>query len=97
MWALWMASSLLEGGVNGLDIGGGVEAEGDAALIRDDEDAEAGAIEPSDGIGDAGEYFQLDGRGDVAAFGQLAIDDAVAVEEDGAEMTEAMAAAGTQL
>lgn len=43
-----------EAGVDFMDVGGGVETEGYAALIRDYDDAKAGAIELCDSFGDAG-------------------------------------------
>jgi len=63
----------LEGGVDGLYAGGRIEAEGDATLVGDDDDAKAGAVEAGDGLVDAGEGEELARRGDIAAFGQLLV------------------------
>ena len=71
--------------VDFVDGRGGVEAEGYAALVGDDEDTQAGLIEPRDGLGDAGEQFEVLPVGDVLALGHLAVENAVAVEKDGAE------------
>jgi hypothetical protein len=68
--------------VDFVDILGGVKAEGDAALVGDDENAQAGPIEPRNGLGDAGKQFEVLPVGDVLAFGHLAVEDAVAVEKD---------------
>ena len=53
------AESALEGGVDRLDIGGGVEAKRDAALVGDHDDAQAGVIEAGNGFGDAGEDVKV--------------------------------------
>jgi hypothetical protein len=76
------AEMLLQGGVEGIDIGGGVAAEGDAALVADHDDAAAGTVESGDGGVDAGEDMEFFPAGDVVAFGRLAVDDAVAIEKD---------------
>jgi hypothetical protein len=52
---------VLEGGVNIEHVGGGVETERDAALVRDDEYAHASAVELCDGFGDAGQRMELCG------------------------------------
>jgi hypothetical protein len=62
----------------------GVEAEGDAALVGDDQHAESGLIETGDCFCYAGQQFEMAPVGDVLAFGHLLIDDAVAIEKDGA-------------
>lgn len=76
---------LLEIGVDGVDIGEGVEAAGDAALVGDDQDEEAGAVEAGDGFCNAGQGMEFGGSADVGALGHLFVEDSVAVEEDGAE------------
>ena len=76
---------LLQVGVDCSYRSGGVFAEGDAALVGDDEDAEAGAVEAGDGVGDAGEQGESIPTGDVFALGELAVDDSVTVEEYGLE------------
>src|ERR1700727_2734457 len=68
-----------------LDICSGVEAEGYAALVGDDEDTQASLIESRDGLGHAGKQFEVMPTGDVLAFGHLAVEDAVAVEKDSAQ------------
>ncbi len=80
------AEGLLEGGVDGVNIGGCVEAERDAALVGDHDDTQSCLIEAGDGLGDAGENVE-GGRGrDIVAFGHLLVQDTVAVEEDGGEV-----------
>jgi hypothetical protein len=74
---------LPELGVDGFDIGCGVEAEGDSALVGHDKDAQADLIKPGDGLGNAGEQVEVLPAGDILAFRHFAVDDAVAVEEDG--------------
>ena len=76
---------LLEGGVDGVDVGEGVEAAGDAALVGDDQDEQTGAVEAGDGFSDAGEGMEFGGSADVAALGHLLVEYSVAVKEDGAE------------
>jgi len=75
----------LQLGMDRVHISSGVEAEGDAALVGDDEDAQAGLVEPRDGLGDAGEQIEMLPAGDVLALGHFAVEDAIAVEEDGAD------------
>ena len=65
--------------VDGADGGCVVEAEGDAALVGDDDDAEAGLVEAGDGLGNAGEQVEVRPGGDVAPFRQLLVEDSVAV------------------
>jgi hypothetical protein len=77
---------LLERGVKGIDIAGGVVAEGDAALVADHDGEESGAVEGSNGGGSAREPMEVFQAADVMAFGRLAVEDAVAVDEDAAEM-----------
>ena len=72
----------------------GVESQRDAALVGDDDDAQARAVEASDGLRDAGQRLKLAPGGDVAAFRHLAIEDAVAVQEDGAQGAEWKAVCG---
>ena len=62
------AQSLLEGGMDGLDIGGCVETESDAALVGEDDDAQAGPIEAGDCIRDAGEDVKVGPRRDIAGL-----------------------------
>lgn len=78
----------LQCGVDIAHVFGGIEAEGDAALVGDDDDAQARAVEASDGLRDAGQWLKLAPGGNVAAFRHLAIEDAVAVQEDGAQGRE---------
>ncbi len=72
--------------MDGFDVGGCVEAEGDAALVGEDDYAQAGLIETGDGLGDAGEDLEAGPRGDVLAFRHFPVEDSVAVEEDGGEV-----------
>ncbi len=76
---------LLERSVNVEDICGGVKAECDSALIRDDDDAQARAIEFRDRVRHAGQSLEFTDGSNEAAFGHLAIENAVAVEEDGVQ------------
>jgi len=78
----------LEGGVNLAHVAGGVEAEGDASLVGDDDDAQTRAVEASDGLRYAGQWLKLAPGSNVAAFRQLAVEDSVAVQEDGAQGSE---------
>ncbi len=79
------AEVLLEGCVDVEHVRRGVEAECDSALIGDDDDAESGAIELRDRVRHAGQRLEFAGGSDVTAFGHLAIEDAIAVEEDGVQ------------
>lgn len=67
---------------DGLNVCDGVEAEGDAALIGDDDDAEAGAVELCDCLGHAGEQMEFIPRSHVLSFGKLFVEDSVTIEED---------------
>lgn len=78
----------LEMGVDIADSGRGVFAEGDASLIGDDDNAEAGGFEAGDCREDAGEELETIEGGAVLAFGQLAVDDAVTVEKDSAQLRQ---------
>lgn len=59
-----------------------IQAQGDAALIGNDDDFHARLVQAGDGGSDAREQNELVGRGNVAAFRHLTIDDPVAIEED---------------
>ncbi len=83
---------VLEYGVDVEDICRGVEVERDAALVGDDEDAHASAIQLRDGLMNAGQRLELVGRSDEAAFGHLLVDHAVAIEEDGVQSALRIAA-----
>jgi hypothetical protein len=72
-------------GVDGVNVRRGIEAEGDAALIRNNEDAKASLIELGDCVGHAGQEFKVVPVGDVLAFWHFAVDDSVAVEKHGAQ------------
>ena len=74
-----------EVGVDLVDGGEGVFAESYAALVGDDEDAEAGCVEAGDGLGDAGQEGEEVEGGDVFALREFAVDDSVTIKEDGAE------------
>ena len=65
----------LQCGVDLAHVVGGVEAEGDTALVGDDDDAQARAVEASDGLGYTGQWLKFAVGGNVAAFRQLAIED----------------------
>ena len=70
--------------MNELDILRGIEAQRDAALIGHHQDAYSRAIEARDRLTHAGQKFKILPPGDVLAFRPLTVDDAVAVEEGGA-------------
>jgi len=74
-----------EVGVEAADGGEGVFAQGDAALVGDDQHAEPSEVEAGDGLGNAGQEGEAVEAGDIFALGELAIDDSVAVEKYGAE------------
>ena len=75
------AEMLLQSGVESSHVRSGVVAECDTALVADDDDPSAGTIEPA--IADSAPGRNLNrSSGDVLAFGGLAIDDTVAIEED---------------
>ncbi len=76
---------LLQFGVDRQDILLGINAESDAALVGDHDDAEPVAVEQGDSFDGAGQELELVPAGDVLAFGHLAVDHAVTVEEDGVD------------
>ena len=63
----------LELGVNMLNVSDRVEAQSDAALVGDDEDAQAGSIEACDGFRNAGEHFKMLPAGNVLPFRHFAV------------------------
>ena len=63
---------------------GGV-AERDAALVGDDDDSQAGLIELDDGLGNSGKRLEAGPGRDVTAFGELAVEDSVTIDEYGAQ------------
>lgn len=69
-------------GLDGVILGFGKEAAGNAALVGDDEEAEAGGFEFSKGLGDTGIEFDLGG---IAAIVDVFHEGAVAIEEDGGD------------
>ena len=78
----------LEAGVEGVNIGCGVMPERDAALVGDDDDEGSGAVESGNcGFG-AGQDVEVAPASNVGALGRFAVDDAVAVEEDTADVGE---------
>lgn len=81
---------LLELSVKRFDVGRCVVAEGNAALVGDDDDASAGAVERGDGGSGAGQEMEVAPMADVLAFGRLAVDDAVAIEEDAANVEQGL-------
>jgi hypothetical protein len=66
----------------------GIQAEGDASLVGDNDDAQARAVESADRLRDARQRLELAPRGHIAVFRHLAIEYAVAVQEDGAQGSE---------
>ena len=71
--------------MNGINVLRGIQTESDAALIGHNDYAEAGLVELGDGFRDAGKQIEMLPGSDVLAFRHLAIQDAVAVEEDGTQ------------
>jgi hypothetical protein len=57
--------------VDGDNIGGGVTAQGDAALVRDDEDTKSCAVEIADGLRYSGQQMKVAPRFHVSAFGHF--------------------------
>jgi len=72
-------------GMDVLDIGGGIEAEGDAALVGDNENTQTCLIELRDGFRHAGKQLEILPAGDVLVLRQFAVEDAVAVQKDSAQ------------
>lgn len=81
-----------EGVVARVDVGEGASGAGDAALVGDDDDGEAGALEPGEGFAGSGEGVDVVGVEEVAGgasgpggVGQVGVaaDGVVPVEEDG--------------
>ena len=72
--------------VHGFDDGGGLGAAADVGLVGDDDENVAGGGEGGAGRGDTGEEFEFGeggGRVGLAVADDLAVQGAVAVEEDG--------------
>ena len=69
------------------EVGLGVAAEGDAALVRRHDDRHVQLRQHADPVQRARQEREFLPRGDVLALGGLAVDDAVAVEEDRAQVT----------
>ena len=77
--------SCLQLGVDGFYVCRSVEAEGDAALVGDYEDAQAVSIQCGNRFRDAGKQVEVLPRGDVLALGHFAVDDSVAVKKGSAK------------
>ena len=67
-------------------VGWGVEPEGDAALIGNDEDAQAGLIQLCDGFGNSWEQVKVLPGCDVLSLRHFAVENAIAVQEDGSQI-----------
>jgi len=65
-----------------------VESQRNATLVRDHDHAHSRAVESADRLRNSGQRLELAPGGHIAAFGQLAIEDSVAVQEDGAQGSE---------
>lgn len=76
---------VLECGVNLAHILGGVEAEGDSALVGDDDDSQPCAVEVGDCLRDSGKCVKLAPGSDIAALRLLPVEDSVAVQKDGVQ------------
>lgn len=75
--------SLLKLVVDCFDIRDGVEVEGDAALVGYDEYTQSCLVECCDGLRHSWQYVKVLPAAYVLAFGHLAVDDPVTVQEDG--------------
>jgi hypothetical protein len=85
----------LQAGVDGVDVGDGVESASDAALIGDNDHAQAGLIETGDGFGCFWEQKKFIPGCYVFSFRHFFVEDAVAIEKDGVEDASNGAVAGT--
>ena len=75
----------LQLGMDAIHVFSAIEAERDTALIRDYEDAQAGPVEFPDRFCSTGQQMVMLPGAHVFAFRQLAVQDSVAVKEDGME------------
>ena len=75
--------NVLQRDMNGFDIGGGVESQGNAALVADHNYSHPGLIQPSDRFNHARKQVKLGPAGDITAFRHLFIQHAVAIKENG--------------
>jgi hypothetical protein len=78
----------LESRMEGIDVRGRVESKGNAALVAHHDHAFAGDIERGDGCFSTGKELHILPVADVFAFRRLAVDDAIAIEEDVADVLE---------
>ena len=78
--------------MDGVDVSEGVEAAGDAALVGDDQDEQAGAGESGDSFSDAGQGMGIGGGADVAPLRHFFVENSVAVEKDDARASREPAA-----
>ena len=69
--------------MNCFNIGERVEASGDAALVGDHDDADAGLVQEMKSLWHVGENMEVFPTSNVLAFGHLLVQDSVAIEEDG--------------
>lgn len=72
-------------GMDTEDVFLGTESEGNASLIGDENDAQAGAIEACDSLGNAGKYAKFPEGGNVATLRKFLIYNSVAIKEDRAQ------------
>lgn len=73
---------VIERGVDAAHVIRGVEAQSDSALICNDDDLHASLIQLPNGFGNAGKNVELLPTGDVTAFGQFFVNNAVTIEKD---------------
>ncbi len=73
---------VLQRGMNGLHIGGGVESQGYTALIAHDDHADSGPIQPSDPFNYAWKETKVRPVGHIASLRHLFIQNAVAIKEN---------------
>lgn len=86
---LVLGEMLLQAQVQRLHVSRRVVAEGDAALVGDDDNPASGMIERGDSAFSPRQDMEIAPAPDVSVFGWLAVDHAVAVEEDAADIVVA--------
>lgn len=76
---------LIKRRVDAADVVRGVQTEGDTTLVREDDHSQPGPVELADCLRDAGKNVKLAPGGDVAPLRKLLIQNAIAVQKDGAK------------
>ena len=80
-----LLQQLLKARMDFVDIGNGIESQGNSALVGDDEDPQAGVVHPPNGVEHTRQGVKLFPAGYVASFWHLLVQNSVAVEEDRAQ------------